>query len=246
VFTSRFGARLSDRLLVPLGLPVAVFVLVLVITLSLSRILLAVSEQGSRIVAMCFALVILGGAFFVASRERMARAALSVLCAVAFVALAGAGAAGLAHGERHFERKGGVGAASGPATAVATVDNDLAFDVSTLDLPAGRPALITFTNQSTGISHNIGIYNQKGGTELFQGKILVGPASVTYTVPALAPGTYYFQCDVHPQQMFGNVTVAAPGAASAASSTTTAPPPAPTTTEAVKTGLATTPPTAGP
>jgi plastocyanin len=35
---------------------------------------------------------------------------------------------------------------------------------------------------------------------------VTGPAKVTYDIPALDPGTYYFHCDVHPT-MSGNVTV---------------------------------------
>jgi len=234
VFSARFGARLSDRLLVPLGLPVAVFSLVLIIALSLSRVLLALPESGSRAVALAVAVVILGGGFIVASQERVARAALSLLCVVAFVAVVGAGAAGLAHGERHFEKKGPAAAGAASHTAkIATNDDQIAFDVSTLDLVAAEPNVVSFDNQSHGIPHNVGIYDKKGGSELFAGKIVTGPGQVDYQVPAMPAGTYYFQCDVHPAQMFGTVTVAA---------ATTAPTTAPTTAGSAS-GESTTAPT---
>ena len=118
-FTARFGARLSERLLVPLGLPVAVFCLIAVITLSLSRVLLAVPDTGSRVVAAVVAVVVLASAFFISSQERMARAALTLLSVFALVAVVAAGAAGLAHGERKFVKKVAAPAAHATTTTVA-------------------------------------------------------------------------------------------------------------------------------
>jgi plastocyanin len=247
IFTARFGQRLQDRFLVPLGLPLAVVLLVLLIALSLSRVLLAVPEQASRGVALAVAVVILSGAFFVASQERMARAALSLLSALALVAVVAAGAVGLAHGERHFVKKGVVAGGPAASASIASVDNQLAFNTGSLQFPAGQPVNLSFDNQSTGLPHNVGIYDQAGGKELFQGKIVTGPAKVTYAVTPLAAGTYYFQCDVHPV-MHGTLTVGAASAGSAATAaapTTTAPTSvSPTTTIAVSAGFATTATTA--
>ena len=103
-YTARYGARLKQRLLLPVGLPLAVFALVAIIAISLSRIFLALPEQGTRVVALVIAIVILGSAFAVAASQRMARTALALLCSFAFLAVVGAGAAGLAHGERKFEK----------------------------------------------------------------------------------------------------------------------------------------------
>jgi len=103
-YTARYGKRLKERILVPIGLPVAVVLLVAVIVISLSRVLLAVPETASRAVALAVALVILFSAFAVASSQRMARTAMFLLCALALVAVVGAGAAGLSHGERKFEK----------------------------------------------------------------------------------------------------------------------------------------------
>jgi plastocyanin len=36
---------------------------------------------------------------------------------------------------------------------------------------------------------------------------VTGPATASYHVPALKPGTYYFHCDVHPTTMHGNIDV---------------------------------------
>lgn len=102
-YAPRFGARLKERLLLPVGLPVGVFSLVAIITISLSRVLLALSDQGTRIVAFGVAAVIVLSGFAIAASERMARTAMVILCSFALVAAVGAGVAGLVHGERHFE-----------------------------------------------------------------------------------------------------------------------------------------------
>lgn len=48
--------------------------------------------------------------------------------------------------------------------------------------------------------HNIAIYTDEGASNnLFRGDLVSGPATVTYKVPPLKAGTYYFRCDIHPQ-----------------------------------------------
>jgi plastocyanin len=73
---------------------------------------------------------------------------------------------------------------------------------------AGAPITVKFTNNDP-IIHNFSVYDKKGGTELFTGDLFKGP-NVTkeehFTAPA-KPGDYYFQCDVHPDTMFGTLVV---------------------------------------
>ena len=90
--------------MLPIRLPLGVFLLVAIIAASLSRVFLALPEDGTRIVALVIAVVIMVSAFAVAASERMARTALTLLCVFAFLCVLGAGAAGLAHGERTFEK----------------------------------------------------------------------------------------------------------------------------------------------
>jgi hypothetical protein len=103
-YTARYGARLKERLVLPIGLPLLVFVLVAVIAASLSRVFLALPEQGTRAVALAIAVVILVSASAIAMTERMARNALAVLTAFAFVCVVAAGIVGVTHGERKFEK----------------------------------------------------------------------------------------------------------------------------------------------
>jgi plastocyanin len=86
-----------------------------------------------------------------------------------------------------------------------TADN-IAFDRLELEVPAGEPFIIRFTN-AEGVDHNVSIYDDD--TTLFTGSKVTGPdVMVPYLVPALEPGEYTFICDFHPiQAMTGTLTV---------------------------------------
>ncbi len=101
-WTPRLHERVSFRLLVPVGLPVAMFLLAATIAISLSRILLAVSKNGSVLIAIVAAVVILGACSWVAMRPRVTSSTVVVLAAAAVVSVAGAGITGVAAGEREF------------------------------------------------------------------------------------------------------------------------------------------------
>jgi plastocyanin len=99
---------------------------------------------------------------------------------------------------------GAGGAAASPSTVTA---EGIRFDTDHIDLPANTSVSLTFTNNDAGTPHNIAIYTDSSLTKaLFKGEIVTGPTTVTYRIPALPPGTYYFHCDVHPT-MNGSVTV---------------------------------------
>jgi plastocyanin len=97
---------------------------------------------------------------------------------------------------------------SGPAPGAVTVTaQNLAFNPTTISLPAGQASTITFDNQDSGIPHNIDIFTDTTyTTSLFKGDLVTGVASQDYNVPALDPGTYAFRCDVH-TNMTGTLTV---------------------------------------
>jgi plastocyanin len=77
--------------------------------------------------------------------------------------------------------------------------NNLVFSTSTLSAPADEPFQIVFDNQESP-PHNVAIYRDSSAAEkLFGEEPFSGPAVVTYDVPALAAGTYFFRCDVHPE-----------------------------------------------
>jgi plastocyanin len=89
-------------------------------------------------------------------------------------------------------------AASADPNAVAISAKDLKFSTDRLSGPANKPFQIAFNNEE-GAPHNVSIYKDESASE----KVLVeepfsGPKAVTYNVPALAPASYFFRCDVHP------------------------------------------------
>lgn len=82
------------------------------------------------------------------------------------------------------------------------------FSSTCLAAPAGKPFTIAFANKDSGTPHNVAIYSSPAATKvLFRGQLAIGPKTVTFHVPALPAGTYYFRCDVHPTAMHGTFVV---------------------------------------
>ncbi len=91
-------------------------------------------------------------------------------------------------------------AAPGAETTVEIAADNLAFDTETITVPGGASVTMVFDNQDGGIPHNVAVYDGPLRSEaIFVGDIITGPAEITYTFTAPSePGTYYFQCDIHP------------------------------------------------
>ena len=114
--------------------------------------------------------------------------------ALATVALAAAACSSTNAGE-----PGTPGPSAGPADpdAVVVVAKDLRFTTPEVTAPAGRPFQITFENQESA-PHNVAIYADASAAQnLYRGEIFSTGTRV-YDVPALAAGSYFFRCDVHP------------------------------------------------
>ena len=74
----------------------------------------------------------------------------------------------------------------------------IAFDKAELTVPASEPFILVFENREN-VSHNVSVYADAAlEKQLFEGVLFTGPATRWYPVPALAPGTYVFACDLHP------------------------------------------------
>ena len=56
---------------------------------------------------------------------------------------------------------------------------NLAFDPTTISLPAGQASTITFDNQDAGVPHNISIWTDDSysGDPLFTGELVTGVAT---------------------------------------------------------------------
>ena len=112
------------------------------------------------------------------------------------------------------EDGGGDGGGNGGGGGTATVENgevavsadNLEFDVSTIEATAGEEFTITFTNLEPQ-PHNVAVYVEEGGDAIVQGEVITEPDQTNQiVVPALDAGTYYFQCDLHPD-MNGTIVV---------------------------------------
>lgn len=82
--------------------------------------------------------------------------------------------------------------------AIQISSRDLAFSTDRLQAPAGRPFQITYDNQEAA-PHNVAIYtDESASAKVFAEEPFSGPKQVTYNVPALEAGSYFFRCDIHP------------------------------------------------
>ncbi len=82
---------------------------------------------------------------------------------------------------------------------------NIAFEPTELAAPAGAAFAVQFRNADAGVPHNLEIVDPSGQS-VFRGEIVVGPAVVSYAIPALGAGRYTFHCTVHPN-MTGTLAV---------------------------------------
>ncbi|MFA7563250.1 MAG: cupredoxin domain-containing protein [Methanoculleus sp.] len=89
---------------------------------------------------------------------------------------------------------------TGGETVVNLTAENIAFDTDTITVPAGAEVTVNFENKDDGVPHNFAVYDDNLRSEsFFVGDIITGPDETEYTFTAPSePGTYYFQCDVHP------------------------------------------------
>jgi plastocyanin len=101
-------------------------------------------------------------------------------------------------------------AQSDPQNAtIGLVAKNIAFNTSTITVPAGANVTVNFDNQDSGIPHNFAVYTDSSATTtIFKGETITGPKKTTYAFMAPDnPGTYFFRCDTHPTQMTGQFVV---------------------------------------
>jgi plastocyanin len=105
---------------------------------------------------------------------------------------------------------GGAGGAGGAtAGAIDLTAQGIAFQPTQLTAQGGGQITIHFDNKDAGTPHNVAVFKGSDATApvLFRGDIITGPATKDETFPAPPPGSYFFHCDVHPQQMTGTLVV---------------------------------------
>ncbi len=199
--------------LLPLGLPVLGLFAIASLMFFMSRILLAVSEQGSTGVALFVAVLILAVGTIFAVKPNISGRTMAVALAVGGVLMFGGGIVAAAIGERTIEHHGAEaeGGAEGEHGAEAPEPEvearNISFTRTDLVLKAEAEVKLKFTNGDAGVPHNLAIYRTEEYKEVvFAGAVFTGEGVRTYDFKAPAAGTYFFRCDVHPT-MKGKVTV---------------------------------------
>ena len=91
------------------------------------------------------------------------------------------------------------------ATKIVLVASSTRFNLKCLVVPAGEQLDVTLRNRDS-VNHNFSVYTLDFTSE-FTGDISYGGETFEYDVPALEPGEYLFQCDIHPRDMEGSLIV---------------------------------------
>ncbi|MHB8960344.1 MAG: cupredoxin domain-containing protein [Candidatus Limnocylindrales bacterium] len=91
--------------------------------------------------------------------------------------------------------------------ATLTIDaRDLTFDPVIVTMPAGVPLRLVLDNHDAGVEHNLHVF--QGATDFGTSPSVIGPGLTAIELPALAPGSYQFECTLQPD-MIGTIMVVA-------------------------------------
>lgn len=208
---SPLEGEIRFRVPLPIVIPLGALLLIGIVTVGVSRILLSVPKEAAVVLALALAGNVLIAGTVLALKPQESRWSWAELVVVATyplvigVVIANLGLGTSTHAGEVPAKSGGEGATGGQLEVEAA---NVAFTTATIELPANEDASLTFTNDdAASVSHNIAIYEDDSATKsLFQGEVIPGDESITYDIPPLKPGEYYFQCDVHPG-MNGTVLV---------------------------------------
>ena len=100
------------------------------------------------------------------------------------------------------------GSCTPTGSSITLTAQHIQWDKTCIAAVAGQPIKITIINKDAGIAHIFAIWvNSSLKKRLFQTGNMSGPATKTYTAPALPAGKYYFQCDVHGPAMSGTLII---------------------------------------
>lgn len=112
----RYNQTLRDRIMSPIEIPILALLVIGFVLVSLSRVLLAVSDDASTAIAIAVAVAILAVGTLVATRPRLGGSVRAAVLALGAVVLVVGGIAGGVAGHREFEHHGGEEKADTPTT----------------------------------------------------------------------------------------------------------------------------------
>jgi len=99
-------------------------------------------------------------------------------------------------------------AGTGQSVTINITAENIAFDKTTITVPAGADVTIVFENKDR-VPHNVAFYETEAAAKaIFVGEVITGPKTISYrfTAPS-TPGTYFFRCDPHRSRMTGDFVV---------------------------------------
>jgi plastocyanin len=203
---------MRDRLLLPLFIPVGVAASIFLLIFSVSRILIYVWEEGGHdtgpwiatTIAIVGATFILAMCTLLAVGPRISREAVYVLTALPASII-------IAFGLWIAVRPGEAGEAHGEAPAVVTsvteVATDNKFSVTSIAVPANQEVTVTFENRGAAL-HNWRVKGvQSAAGQDIKTQLIGGGKTETVVFTIATPGSYEFDCEVHPAEMKGTLTV---------------------------------------
>jgi cytochrome c oxidase subunit II len=114
--------------------------------------------------------------------------------------------------QRQQQAQAKSGSCTATGSSITLAAQHITWDKSCIAAVAGKPIQVTINNKDAGVAHNFAIWQDSSlKKRLYQTPNITGPATKTFTAPALPPGKYYFQCDVHGPAMSGTLIIGKPG-----------------------------------
>jgi plastocyanin len=201
---------LRDRLVMPILLPLGILAVIAAVLFGLSRILLSLTPTAATLTAIVAATGVVVTASVAAGRKQVRLSTLGAMLGVtAGVAMLAGGVALAVVGGTEEEPGGG-----GEKPVVTLAAANIAFEPTSLTVPAAEAFTLRFHNEDANTQHNVQIFDDPefGGTPLFSGALITGVRQTDYEVDPLEAGAYFFRCEVHPT-MTGKMQAAPSGPA---------------------------------
>jgi plastocyanin len=193
---------LRDRLVMPILLPLGILAVIAAVLFGFSRILLSLTPTAATVTAIVVASGVVITAAVAAGRKQVRLSTLGAMLGVtAGVAMLAGGVALAVVGGSEEEAGGG----EKPVVTLAAAN--IAFEPTSLTVPAGEAFTLQFHNQDANTQHNVQIFEDPkfAGTPLFNGALVTGVRQAAYDVDPLEAGAYFFRCEVHPTTMTGEM-----------------------------------------
>jgi plastocyanin len=201
---------LRDRLVMPILLPLGILAVIAAVLFGLSRILLSLTPTAATLTAIVAATGVVVTASVAAGRKQVRLSTLGAMLGVtAGVAMLAGGVALAVVGGTEEEPGGG-----GEKPVVTLAAANIAFEPTSLTVPAAEAFTLRFHNEDANTQHNVQIFDDPefGGIPLFSGALITGVRQTDYEVDPLEAGAYFFRCEVHPT-MTGKMQAAPSGPA---------------------------------